>query len=74
MQRIFIKKSFLFMVGSVCWVKWCSFGGKHFADDKEVEMEAWKWLRQQSKDFYAAGFNAQVKAMGQTSVSMLVEK
>jgi hypothetical protein len=35
--------------------------GKHFADDKEVEMEMWKWLGQQSKDFYAPGFNALVK-------------
>jgi hypothetical protein len=32
-------------------------GGKHFADDENVR----KWLRQQSKDFYAAGFNALVK-------------
>jgi hypothetical protein len=24
-------------------------------------MEAWKWLRQQSKDFYAAGFETLVK-------------
>jgi hypothetical protein len=33
--------------------------GKHFAaDDEEVEMELWKWLRQQSKDFNAAGFSA----------------
>jgi hypothetical protein len=23
--------------------------------------QAWKWLRQQSKDFYAAGFGALVK-------------
>jgi hypothetical protein len=36
-------------------------GGKGFADDKEVETEVRKWLRQQSKDFYAAGFNALVK-------------
>jgi hypothetical protein len=26
-----------------------------------VETEVWKWLRQQSKDFYAAGFDALVK-------------
>jgi hypothetical protein len=34
-------------------------GGKRhrFADDKEVR----KWLRQQSKDFYIAGFDALVK-------------
>jgi hypothetical protein len=24
-------------------------------------MEVWKWLRQQSKDFYAAGFDALVE-------------
>jgi hypothetical protein len=36
-------------------------GGKHFADDEKVELEVRKWLRQQSKDFYAAGFNALVK-------------
>jgi hypothetical protein len=32
-----------------------------FADDKEVEMEVLKWLRQQSKELYAVGFNALVK-------------
>jgi hypothetical protein len=26
-----------------------------------VETEVWKWLRQQSKDFYAAGFDALIK-------------
>jgi hypothetical protein len=36
-------------------------GGKRFSDDKEVEMEVWKWLRQQSKDFHAAGFDTLVK-------------
>jgi hypothetical protein len=36
-------------------------GGKRFADDEEVEMEMRKWLRQQSKDFYAVSFNALVK-------------
>jgi hypothetical protein len=36
-------------------------GGKLFADDEEVETEVWKWLRQQSNDFYAAGFDALVK-------------
>jgi hypothetical protein len=33
-------------------------GNKHSADDKEVEMKVKKWLRQQSKDFYATGFKA----------------
>jgi hypothetical protein len=38
-----------------------NLGGKHFSD-KEIETEVQKWLRQQqSKDFYAAGFNARVK-------------
>jgi hypothetical protein len=36
-------------------------GGKLLADDEEVETEVRKWLRQQSKDFYAAGFDAQIK-------------
>jgi hypothetical protein len=36
-------------------------GGKCFADDEEVETEVRKWLRQQSKDFYAAGFDELVK-------------
>jgi hypothetical protein len=36
-------------------------GGKHFADDEGVETEVRKWLRQQSKDFYAVGFDALVK-------------
>jgi hypothetical protein len=34
---------------------------KHFFYDEEVETEVRKWLRQQSKDFYAAGFDAPVK-------------
>jgi hypothetical protein len=34
---------------------------KHFAYDEEVEMEVLKWLRQQSKDFYAVDFDALVK-------------
>jgi hypothetical protein len=32
--------------------------GKHFADDKEAGREVRKWVRQQSEDFYAAGFDA----------------
>jgi hypothetical protein len=35
--------------------------GKRFAEDEEVETEVLKWLRQQSKDFYAAGFDPLVK-------------
>jgi hypothetical protein len=40
------------------WIKKC---GKRIADDKEFETEVRKWLRQQPKDFYAAGFDALVK-------------
>jgi hypothetical protein len=29
--------------------KWFEKHGKRFADDEDVEMEVWKWLRQQSK-------------------------
>jgi hypothetical protein len=28
---------------------------------KDVETEVWKWLRQQSEDFHAAGVDALVK-------------
>jgi hypothetical protein len=61
MQRIFIRKCFLFTVGTVCYVKRFSLGGERLASDEEVEMEVRKWLRQQSKDFYAAGFHTLVK-------------
>jgi hypothetical protein len=42
-------------------VKRFHLGGKRIADDEEVETEVWKCLRQQSKNFYAAGFGALVK-------------
>jgi hypothetical protein len=68
MQRIFITKCFLFTVGSVCRVKRftsgsknCHISSKGFIDDEDVETEVRKWLRQQSKHFYAAGFDALVK-------------
>jgi histone-lysine N-methyltransferase SETMAR len=35
--------------------------GKRFADEEEVETEVRKWLRQQSKDFYATVLDALVK-------------
>jgi hypothetical protein len=38
---------------------WGEKRGKRFADDEDVETEVRKW--QQSKDFYAAGFDALVK-------------
>jgi hypothetical protein len=43
-----------------CRVKRFSLGGKRFPDDEGVETEVRNWLRQQSEDFYAAGFNALV--------------
>jgi hypothetical protein len=39
----------------------CHLGGKRFADDEEVETEVRKWLRQQSKDLYVAGFDSVAK-------------
>jgi hypothetical protein len=61
MQMILINKCFLFTVENVYRVKRFSLGGKYFADDKEIETEVRKWLRQQSKGFYTAGFDALVK-------------
>jgi hypothetical protein len=58
------------MVGSVCRVKRFHIGSKRFADEEETKTEVQKWLRQQSKNFHAAGLNALVKRW--TSVSMLV--
>jgi hypothetical protein len=39
---------------------WATKRRKRFVDDEEVEMGMQKWLRQQSKDFYAMGFDALV--------------
>jgi hypothetical protein len=40
---------------------WVEKRGKGFADEEEVETEVQKWPRQQSRDFYVAGFDALVK-------------
>jgi hypothetical protein len=40
---------------------WVQKLGKRLADVEEVEMEVRKWLRQQSKDVYAASFDALAK-------------
>jgi hypothetical protein len=61
MQRIFVKKFFLFTVRNVSGVKRFTTGWQSFADDEEVETEVRKWLRQRSKYFYAADFDALVK-------------
>jgi hypothetical protein len=50
---------------------WVEKRGKGFAHDEEIETEVRMWLRQQSKDFYAAGFDALVKRW--ECVSMLVD-
>jgi hypothetical protein len=55
MQETFIKKCFLFTVGSVCHAKQFTTGW---------QTEVSKWLRQQSKDFYAAGLGTLVKRWG----------
>jgi hypothetical protein len=62
MQRIFVKKRFLFTVGTVYRVKRftsesrnCHLDGKRFATE-EVETEMRKWLRQQSKRLLCGGF------------------
>jgi hypothetical protein len=60
MQRTFIKKYFLFTVGSVCCVERFTAGAESFADEEEVETEVRKWPRQQSKDFYSACFDSLV--------------
>jgi hypothetical protein len=57
----FYNEIFPLYVGSVCRMKRFRLPGKRFSDDEEVETEVPKWLRQQSKDFYAAGFDAPVK-------------
>jgi hypothetical protein len=43
---------------------WVEKRGKYFADDEEFETEVQKWLRQQSKYFYAVGFHALMKRWG----------
>jgi hypothetical protein len=66
MQRIFIKKCFLFKAGSVCRVKRFTTESRNVANFSLVT-EVWKWLRQQSKDFCAAGFDALVKRLDKRS-------
>jgi hypothetical protein len=65
MQRIFIKGHFLFMVGSVCHIKRLASESRNsLRDVRKPQMmpyQARKWLGQESKDFYAAGFDAPVK-------------
>jgi hypothetical protein len=70
MQRLLIKKCFLFTVGSVCRLRRFTtgsrrnhLGGKRLADDEAVETEVRKWLRQQSNDVCSADFDSLVKRL-----------
>jgi hypothetical protein len=64
-SKIFMKKSFLFTVGRICHVKRFKTGPRNSLKGvRKSQMmldQVQKWLRQQSKDFYAAGFDAPVK-------------
>jgi hypothetical protein len=61
MQRLFMNEMFPVYGGKYMSRKavhsWVQKRGKRFADDEDVETEWRKRLRQQSKDFYAAGFD-----------------
>jgi hypothetical protein len=59
-----IRKEMLFMVGSVCRIKQFTTGSRNYLKDVQkshCEIEVQKWLRQQSENFCASGFNALVK-------------
>jgi hypothetical protein len=43
------------------FLNWVEKRGRHLLNDEEVETEVRKWLRQQSEDSYAAGYDALVK-------------
>jgi hypothetical protein len=62
MQRIFIKKYFLLTVRSVCRVKrFTTVSRNSLMDVRKSQMmphRVWKWLRQQSKYFCVASFDA----------------
>ncbi|GBN10375.1 hypothetical protein AVEN_25569-1 [Araneus ventricosus] len=46
---------------SSVWSTKIYLGGKHFADDDDVQHEVILWMRQQPKEFYAAGIGALIK-------------
>jgi hypothetical protein len=62
MQRIFIKKCFLFTVGSFCRVKRFTTEAENslkvIRKSQMMPDQVQKWLRQQPKDFCATGINA----------------
>jgi hypothetical protein len=65
MQRIFTKKCFLFTVGCVCRVKRFTTGSRNSLKGVQKSQmmpdQVRKWLRQQSEDSCAVGFDALVK-------------
>jgi hypothetical protein len=65
MQRICINNSFLLSVGSILHGKLFTNGWRNSLKDirksETLLAPVWKWLRQQSKDFYEADFSALVK-------------
>jgi hypothetical protein len=65
MQMIFVNKCFLFTVGRVCRVKrFTSRSRNSLKGVRKFQMmpdQVRKWLRQQSNDFYVAGFEALLK-------------
>jgi hypothetical protein len=69
MQRIFIKKCVQFKVGSVCHIKRFTTEPRNILKDvRKSQMmpdQFRKWVRRQSKGFYAAGFDSLVKRCGQ---------
>jgi hypothetical protein len=71
-QRIFIKKCFLFTMGSVCSVGRFTTGSRSSLKDvrksQTMPDQVRKWLRQQSKRLLCRGFRRDG-----TSVSVLVE-
>jgi hypothetical protein len=66
-ESIFIKKSFLFTVGSICHVKWFTTGSRHM-ESVSLMMKRFeqvqKWLRQHSKRLLCCRFRHTGKAMG----------
>jgi hypothetical protein len=65
MQRIFVKKCFLFTVGSVYRVRRLTTGSRNSLKDvrksRMMPEQVRKWLRLQSKDLYGTGFDSLVK-------------
>jgi hypothetical protein len=65
MRRILTKKCFLLTVGCVCRIKRFTADSRNsFSDVRKSQMmpdQLREWPRQQSRDFYAVGFDAVVK-------------